>query len=286
MDHPCSARFIALFLACSIAALPLAAASATGKTLQRVSGNVGYKLNETSPFVVLAGDIALADNAVAVTQARSTAKVLLEESSTIGLGQNTSVRLGAFNAGVTAGSVITINNGAMRFNITHPSGAQSNYRFVTPTAQLSVRGTSGLIGSGPNGDDIACVQCDPGDAVVTVGTVTYPLLSGQTAHITTAGIVTVSTTPPQLGQFFEQQGLSMDPQTVAVFSGTFSNLALAVVPAATAPLSALAIIAGAIIGIFVSSEQKTTTSTRSSSGTTLTISSHGNRPVPPQRPPR
>lgn len=284
MNQPLFARLIALVLAGSIAALPLAVSAAAGKMLSRVSGSVGYKSSDTSDLVPLAGDITLSDNAIAITQARSTAKVLLEDSSTIGLGQSTSVRLGAFNSGIVGpGSVITINGGAMRFNIVHPAGARANYRFVTPTAQIAVRGTSGLIASGPNGDDIACVQCEPGDVVVTVGTATYSLVSGQAIHITPGGVATTAQIQPSLSNYFVEQGLSMEPQTAMIFSGTFApNVAALAVPASTASIGALAVFLGGIIAIFVSG-QHTTTTQPTSPGVTITITSHIHRPAAPHR---
>lgn len=239
-----------LILVVAVAVTPTVAASPAGKLLTRVTGTVAFQLSPTAPAQDVAGEISLNDDATALTRSRSTARVSLEDSSVIGIGQNTSVRLGAFNnAAAGPGSTITLNNGSIRFNITHPSGGKSNYRFITPTSQLGVRGTSGLYASGPNGDDIVCVQCDPGDAVVTVGQNTYALVSGQAIHITIGGIVTAAAITHELAQTFEQQGLSMQSERTAVLNDVFQPQPppAAAVPPGTLLGGAAAIGIGAII---------------------------------------
>ena len=87
----------------------------------------------------------------------------MPDSSEIGLGQNTRVHVAAFNDMRNGpGTSITVENGALKFDIRHPSGKKANYRFITPTSQIGVRGTIGLIAttltaSGPT-TTVACVS--------------------------------------------------------------------------------------------------------------------------------
>ena len=111
-------------------------------------------------FTRVFGKIDLSDAALAVTLAQSRAQLILPDSSSIDIGATTRVRLGAFNAVDTGNpNVIVLELGALHFTIRHPAGGRANYRFVTPTSQIAVRGTDGYIVTGPTGTDFYCVDC-------------------------------------------------------------------------------------------------------------------------------
>jgi hypothetical protein len=163
---------------------PLRAASDGDKQLARVNGTVQYQTGSDATLHAVFGKIDLADEALAVTLAQSRAQVILADSSSIDIGATTRVRLGAFNAVDTGNpNVIVLELGALHFTIRHPAGGKANYRFQTPTSQIAVRGTDGYIVTGPTGTDFYCVDCQPGDVTVTVGTHSYALATGQQAII-------------------------------------------------------------------------------------------------------
>jgi hypothetical protein len=188
-----------------------AGADSGDKQLARVKGEVGYRAAAAEPFKPVFGRQDLADDAIAETHAGALGSLTLRDSSEIEIGANTSVQVGAFNAiGSGNPNVITLNHGALHFNVRHPSGAASNYKFTTTTSQIAVRGTEGYLVSGPNGTQIACVSCVPGDVTVTTGSTTTTIVSGQTLTITGTSPTTVQpphTTPntttnnPQINQF-------------------------------------------------------------------------------------
>ncbi len=111
-----------------------------------MKGIVGYEPEPNAPFKAIFGRLDLPDNAVAVTQAGAQAVLRLADSSEIDIGEKTSVQVGAFNA-VSSGrqNEIVLNGGSLHFNIRHPAGGQSNYKFTTATSQIAVRGTEGLL---------------------------------------------------------------------------------------------------------------------------------------------
>jgi len=159
------------------------------KQLARVAGTVQYQAGADAALHTLAGRIDLADDAIAVTLAQSRARVTLPDSTAIDIGATTRVRLGAFNAVETGNpNVVLLELGALHFTIHHPAGGRANYRFVTPTSQIAVRGTDGYLVTGPSGTDFYCVDCRPGDVTVTVGTRSYALTTGQQA-------IVIGTTP-------------------------------------------------------------------------------------------
>jgi len=170
-----------------LTALGGVALAETANELARVRGDVAYAVPAGSATTrPLTGRIALDDDARAVTGFRAAARLTLPDSSIVEIGDNTDVRLDAFR-GAASRHTIALNHGALRFTIRHPSGAQSNYVFKTPTSQLGVRGTLAYLVSGPRGDQIYCVECAPGDVSVVAAGETYRVESGQTLNVRRVG---------------------------------------------------------------------------------------------------
>ncbi len=163
---------------------PLDAAGDGDKQLARVAGTVQYQTGADPAFHGVFGKIDLSDAALAVTLAQSRAQLILPDSSSIDIGATTRVRLGSFNAVDTGNpNVIVLELGALHFTIRHPAGGRANYRFVTPTSQIGVRGTDGYIVTGPTGTDFYCVDCKAGDVTITVGNRSFEMATGQQAII-------------------------------------------------------------------------------------------------------
>jgi hypothetical protein len=237
----------------AIAALPVRAA--TDKELRAVRGTSGYRVAVGGPFQRVFGRMLLADDAFAVTQAAANALVVLPDSSEVALGPNTAVQVGAFNdATLPTPTTITLENGALRFDVRHPAGGRANYRFVTVTSQIAVRGTIGLYATGPNGDVVSCLECASGDVVVTVGAQTFALTSGETLFITLAGVVTATGGAAAATQAFTGTGLTTQANAATPFTASVGSSAAAataaipatiVVPAAAAAgIGAAAIASG------------------------------------------
>jgi ferric-dicitrate binding protein FerR (iron transport regulator) len=177
--------------------------------LAHVRGDVAYAVPAAAASLrPLAGRIALGEDARAITGFRAAARLTLPDSSTVEIGDRTDVRLDAFR-NAAARHEIVLNRGALRFTIRHPAGATSNYVFKTLTSQLAVRGTLAYLVSGPNGDQIYCVECAPGDVVVTAASDTYRVESGQTLNVRRIGgrafdaalVGNVSVNNPAIDQF-------------------------------------------------------------------------------------
>ena len=164
------------------------------KQLARVKGVVGYQTSATSDFKPIFGRLDLPDDAYAVTKPNAAAVLRLKDSSEIDIGENTKVQVGAFNP-VESGNLNTIvlNGGALHFNIRHPQGGQSNYKFVTATSQIAVRGTEGFLVAGANGTQVVCVSCAAGDVSVQVGNSTVSVLSNQTLTVLGSNPLTATT---------------------------------------------------------------------------------------------
>ena len=172
--------------AAAILAVPGLAADRVNE-LARLRGDVAYAVPAaTASLRPLAGRIALAEDARAITGFRAAARLTLPDSSTVEIGDKTDVRLDAFRDAAARHEVV-LNRGALRFTIRHPGGAASTYVFKTLTSQLAVRGTLAYLVSGPNGDQIYCVECAPGDVVVTAASDTYRVESGQTLNVRRIG---------------------------------------------------------------------------------------------------
>jgi len=167
---------------CAVAAVP--AFSASDNVLRRDTGIVTYKLPQSDP-VSLTGSAEVSQSVIATTAVESLATLQLRDSSEIRIGDRTTVRIGdlALAADNTPGATIFMDRGAVRFAIKHPTGGKANYRFVTPTSTLGVRGTIGYFVVGPAGQQIYCVKCEAGDVSVTTSTGTVEVRSGQTLDL-------------------------------------------------------------------------------------------------------
>ncbi|HEY5348903.1 MAG TPA: FecR family protein [Candidatus Lustribacter sp.] len=164
------------------------------KQLARVKGIVGYQVSATSAFKPIFGRLDLPDDAFAVTKPNAAAVLRLKDSSEIDIGENTKVQVGAFNPAESGNqNTIILNGGALHFNIRHPQGGQSNYRFVTATSQIAVRGTEGFLIAGANGTQVVCVSCAAGDVSVQVGSQTVSIVSNQTLTILGSNPLTATT---------------------------------------------------------------------------------------------
>jgi hypothetical protein len=152
--------------------------------LARVKGVVGYQVSATSDFKPIFGRLDLPDDAYAVTKPNASAVLRLGDSSEIDIGENTKVQVGAFSPASSGNlNTIALNGGALHFNIRHPQGGQSNYKFVTATSQIAVRGTEGFLIAGANGTQVVCVSCAAGDVSVQVGSQTVSIVTNQTLTV-------------------------------------------------------------------------------------------------------
>lgn len=190
-------RLSALAL-CAIAVTALVYApvsSASGdKQLARVKGVVGYQPTASGEFKPIFGRLDLPDDAFAVTKPNGEAILRLADSSEIDIGSGTTVQVGAFNAAQSGNAnTLVLNNGALHFVIRHPNGAQANYRFVTATSQIAVRGTEGFLIAGANGTQVVCVQCSVGDVSVQVGQQTFSVVTNQTLTVLGSNPLTATT---------------------------------------------------------------------------------------------
>lgn len=135
---------VALTAAFVLVQAPHVSRAVTEKTLVRVSGDVGYQTGPNTPFIAITGQQAIPDNAYVVTRPNGIADLVMPDSSVIRIAQAASIQVGAFHDPGAGENQITIYNGSFRFKVQHPAGGVSNYRFVTPTSQIAVRGTEGL----------------------------------------------------------------------------------------------------------------------------------------------
>jgi ferric-dicitrate binding protein FerR (iron transport regulator) len=171
----------------------VAAGAADDKQLVRIAGTVGFVNAGDDRLFRILGRFSLADDATAVTLAGSRAQVRLADSTEIDIGERTRVRVGAFDAlDPTKPNVVSLELGAIHFTVRHAAGERSNYLFQTPTSQIAIRGTDGYIVTGPKGTDFYCVACETGDATITVGTKTYPMITGRQAIVTGSDAATAS----------------------------------------------------------------------------------------------
>jgi hypothetical protein len=232
------------------------------KQLARVKGIVGYQMGETGDFKAIFGRLDLPDDAYAVTRPNGQAVLRLADSSEIDIGENTKVQVGQFNA-VSSGeqNTITLRNGALHFNIRHPQGGQSNYKFTTATSQIAVRGTEGFLIAGASGTQVVCVSCAVGDVTVQVGQQTVSLVTNETLTVLGSSPLTATTTitanptvnNPAINQFNGNQnpfnpnptGNTLDPTNS--LSGTGTGTAGAGVGGTVAAAAGGAAAAGAVV---------------------------------------
>jgi hypothetical protein len=186
-----------LIAALIVATVQGATPAGADKQLEHVTGTVGFQAGPTAPLHRVLGHETVADDQYAVTRAASAAELVLPDSSIVALGANTLARVGAFDTGVAGpGATITIAGGTVRFDIKRPVGGTANYRFVTTTTQIAVRGTVGLISLLNGTTTVACLVCASDSVSITAGGRTFALLNGEVATIDQNGSVTNSNTTP------------------------------------------------------------------------------------------
>lgn len=135
---------------------PHTARAVTVKTVVRISGDVGFQQTATSAYTPITGQQEIPDNGFVVTRPNGVADIVMPDSSVIRVAQAATIQVGAFHEPGAGENTITILNGSFRFRVQHPAGGQANYRFVTPTSQIAVRGTEGL---GKVSTDVTQVSC-------------------------------------------------------------------------------------------------------------------------------
>ncbi|GAC1387940.1 MAG: hypothetical protein NVSMB31_01080 [Vulcanimicrobiaceae bacterium] len=121
--------------------------AAADKQLENTKGSVTYQHGVSSDLSLAThATVVLADDDFATTGTASQAAVTLPDSSRVTMGESTKVQLAFFNRVDGANNAkIVVLNGKTRFKVEHPRGAKANYIFVTPVADIAVRGTDGDI---------------------------------------------------------------------------------------------------------------------------------------------
>lgn len=237
-------------------ALPHVSGAANGtKQLQHVKGTVGYStVANATDFKAVFGKFDLPDDDFAVTQAQSAAVIAMPDSSLVSLGENTTVKVSAFDtAAASPGSQITLNGGALRFDVKRPQGGVANYRFVTTTSAVGVRGTVGLLSFINGVTTVGCLACAADSVTVTVGTQTVTLVTGQFLTVSAAGIITTGAIATVVAGF-TSAGVPVTAQAGAAAAGlpaTTGTIAGMSAGTATA-VGAAAVVTGTAIGVAVS----------------------------------
>ncbi len=253
-----SPKITALLLSAAIVftLVPDSTGAAGEKQIRRVRGTIGYQTAAMAGFAPVFGRMDLPDDAFAITQAKSTAELVMPDSSIVALGENTHVQVGAFdNAANGPGATLIVNNGALRFDVRRPVGGRANYRFVTATSQIAVRGTIGLLSFVGGNTTVTCVVCAADSVSVTVGTQTFTLATGQVLTVGVTGAVTTAPATAATLQTFIDAGLNptaTGPATTGAGGGAGTGLAIA---AGTA-----AVVAGVVIANNSGSPASSTTS--------------------------
>ncbi len=234
----------------SLVSDPLGAAS--NKELQHLKGTVGYQPTADAPFSPVAGSYVLPDDAFAVTQDKSAALLTLPDSSLVAFGQNTRVQVGAFNqAAQGPGSTVTVNGGTLRFDIRRPQGGAANYRFITPTSTIGVRGTVGLLSLLGGNTTVACLACAADSLSVSVGGQTFALATGQMLTVSASGAAVLGPVTSSALNDFSNSGVSTSPSSglAAATSGVSgaAGASLGAVGAAAAAAAA-GVAAGVVTG--------------------------------------
>jgi hypothetical protein len=269
---------VVLATALVTALLPHATRAAdAGKQLQRVRGTIGYQTAAASnDFKTIFGKFDLPDDDFAVTRAQSAAVVAMPDSSLISLGENTTVQVGAFdNASASPGSTITVNGGTLRFDIRRPAGGAANYHFLTPTSQIAVRGTVGLLAFSNGVTTVGCVVCAADSVTLTAAGQTVTLVTGQFVTVSALGAITTGTLSSVVGAF-SSAGVPVTGQVGAAAAGIPGAAAGIAVPAVAG-----AAVAGTAIGIAASNKS---TPQPQASPTAIPSSNPTSTPVPTPTP--
>jgi hypothetical protein len=242
-----AARVIAAVLLAGM--LPSGLAAAGGKQLQRVRGTIGYSTVQTAAdFTAVFGKFDLPDDDYAVTRAQSAAVLDMPDSSLVSLGENTTIQVGKFDSAAAGpGSVITLNNGSLRFDIRRPQGGQANYRFLTNTSTIGVRGTVGLLSVLNGVTTVGCLACAADSVTVTVGAQTFALATGQILTVSALGVVTTGALTTVVGTF-SAAGVPVSAQAGVAAAG-LPTAGIAGISTGTAITAGAAAAAGAAIGV-------------------------------------
>jgi hypothetical protein len=227
-----------------LAFVPVSSGAAGEKQLRRVQGNIGYQTSANAPFTPVFGRFDIPDDALAVTQTKSTAELIMPDSSIVALGENTRVQVGAFdNAAAGPGSTLVVNGGTLRFDVRRPAGGRANYHFVTATSQIAVRGTIGLLSLIGGNTTVVCVVCAADSVSVTVGAQTFALATGQVLTVGITGAVTTGPATAATLQTFTTSGLNPGPSGPAVTgaAGGTGSSALAIAAGVGAVAAGIAV---------------------------------------------
>jgi hypothetical protein len=245
-------------IACLVASvLPhITQAADNAKQLQHVRGTVGYAtVASATDFKTVFAKFDLPDDDYAVTRGASAAVLAMPDSSLIALGENTSVQVGAFDsASASPGSQITINGGSLRFDIKRPVGGVANYRFVTATSQVAVRGTIGLLAFTNGVTTVGCVVCAADSVTVTVGSQTLALAAGQFVTVSALGVMTTGALSTVVGAF----GAAGVPTTAQAGAAAAGIPGAGAAAAGIVPAVAGAAVAGTVIGVTASNHSTPT----------------------------
>lgn len=206
------------------------------KQLGRLKGIVGFATAPNAALHEVFGKELIPDDDYAITQANSAAVLALPDSSIVAIGQNTRVRVGAFNQTADGpGSTITVEQGTLRFDIKRPAGGTANYHFATNTSQIAVRGTVGLLSVLAGNTTVACLACAADSVTVSVAGQTLALATGQMVTVSALGTIVTST---------------ITTTAMAGFSGASVSTAAASGPAAaTAGVSGVSSAAASAAGL-------------------------------------
>ncbi len=216
--------FSASLLTVLLALLPLTASPAdSSKTLQNVKGSVTYGAgNPPSTKLAPKAQTALNDRDYAQTGPDSLATLTLPDSSQIEMASNANVRVDSFNQSDIAHAHFTVV-GKMRFTVNHPSGAQADYHFSTPTGEIAVRGTVGDIFANPAGGlqvNVYALSTPSLPVQVTlVNGQVFTLAAGQSLVATAAaGAVTASVTAVSQSMFtpFSELGAPANASSMGI----------------------------------------------------------------------
>lgn len=250
-----------------LAASPQQSGAAGTKQLQRVRGTIGWQTAaESTDFKAVFGKFDLPDDNFAITRAQSAAVLAMPDSSLVALGENTNVQVGAFdNAAAGPGSTIVLKGGSLRFDIRRPQGGVANYRFVTTTSAVGVRGTVGLLSFINGITTVGCVACAADSVTVTVGTQTVALATGQFITVSAAGAITTGAISAVAGTF-TAAGVPVTAQTGVVAAGLPASGIAGMSAGTTAAVGAAAVVTGTAIGVAASQPSPKADSGNSSSG--------------------
>ena len=267
-----------------LAAVPHQTRAAGTKQLQHVRGTIGWQTAaDSTDFKPVFGKFDLPDDNFAITRLQSAAVLALPDSSLVSLGENTNVQVGAFdNTTAGPGSTIRLTNGSLRFDIRRPQGGVANYRFVTNTSAVGVRGTVGLMSFINGVTTVGCVACAADSVTVTVGTQTVTLVTGQFITVSAVGAITTGAITAVAGTF-TAAGVPVTAQTGAVAAGLPATSVAGMSLGTATAVGAAAVVTGTAIGVTASqpSPKADNGSSNSSGGATqpgnLNLNGHGIR---------